>query len=238
MNEFLSKKITARMLPRFSVGQLPWEVSCSPAEAPINLVTGEVYPGLLNILLTRLAGFKSPIWVEYEQAEKLALENARRWGVGIEEFQEGGRKRWRDEKTKALISGVRAGERCTYAILPRDDDQGERTQVLFNVEQCEGIGGIPELEDVDSDADPIHRADRLMLQRKKGATIRSTDIGRPRYRFWTDEILLPERESFRCEAHYYRCMFHLLGHYVGIRIMPCRRLNSMPLQICRHGRSA
>lgn len=61
--------ITEHLLAKLSQGTVPWRQPWHEA-APQNLVTKHDYHGI-NVFLLRSAGFSSPYWVSYRQAQQL-----------------------------------------------------------------------------------------------------------------------------------------------------------------------
>ena len=86
---------------------------------------------------------------------------------------------------------------------------------VFNAEQCEGVD-VSDLAAAETlpDFEPIEAAEAIVSGYKDAPTI---DFGgtKAAYRPSTDEVLIPERQSFEDRESYYATLFHELAHSTG-----------------------
>jgi len=237
--------ITDFILAKLEAGVIPWEQPWQGGfQMPRNLVTQKSYQGI-NVFLTLLAGYASPYWVGFRQAQALAVNEAKRNGIEVEEFtartRRGSKKMWRDRETKELIRGVKPKEKGTpilVAILRdkenSESDEGEgrgldiyfRRTYVWNVEQCQMIGEIPKLETPSLDFEPISAAESIVHRWKDCPVIREQG-SRAYYNIRQDEIVIPSKQSFHTVEDYYCTLFHEMGHSTGSAQRLARDLKSL-----------
>ncbi|MCX6917632.1 MAG: ArdC family protein, partial [Verrucomicrobia bacterium] len=116
--------VTNRILQQLEAGVLPWRKSWTLG-LPRNLTTGKEYRGI-NILMLNSAGFASPYWLTYRQAQVLGGH-----------VRKGERAtpvvywKWRTpEELQALAE--KTGKENLAPCVPFNS-------VVFNLEQVEGI---------------------------------------------------------------------------------------------------
>jgi antirestriction protein ArdC len=121
----LRNKINDQIVNTLSQGLMPWRKPWSPAKNaghPANAVTGKLYRGV-NPLLLHLAGFNSKWWATYRQWQAL--------GGQVRKGERGTRIIYWKPVTKTRTNGDGEVEK-TFPLL--------REYVVFNAEQCDGVG--------------------------------------------------------------------------------------------------
>ena len=190
--------VTDRVLSLLERGVVPWKKPWAGGDPPQNLVSKKPYRGI-NPFLLACAGFSSPYWVSYKQAQKL-----------------GGNVR-KGEKSTPVIFWKR------WATEKKDPETGERQSVtipllryysVFNSDQCDGVT-VPTDPDA-HDWEPIQRCEQVVADMPKRPTI---DHGEPRawYRPAADTVNMPRRDLFVGAAEYHSTLFHELTHATGHR---------------------
>lgn len=223
----LYQTVTDKILAKLEEGVVPWERNWNFLDLhPRNLVTGKNYRGA-NVFLLAFAGFSSPYWIGFAQAEELAVKEAKRQGVDVEEYKVRSRKMWRNAETKVRIRGVKKGEKGTHVLAPMVCDGREletdleakrvffRAVSVFNVEQCEGIGELPTEDRPQIDFTPIETAEKIMAGFPNPPTIVEALTPNPKYTPASDTITMPPRGDFHSVADFYGALFHEGAHATG-----------------------
>ena len=191
--------VTDQMITALEEGTVPWQRPWSASGGmPRNLKTGKPYRGV-NVVILACAGHASPYWCTYKQA-------------------------------KAMGGQVRKGEKSTVIVFWKfldsvDKETGKKRTVpllryyrVFNVSQCEGLEGrLPDDETADDstpEVDPIDAADAIVDGWSDSPAI-LTDQSAAWYRPSTDEVGMPDRQSFTGSGEYYSTLFHELTHSTG-----------------------
>ena len=186
--------ITDRILEKLRDGVVPWHKPWNAAEgAPKNLISKKPYHGVNVFMLGCQGG--SPWWLTYKQAQ-------------------------------ALGGQVRKGERGTPIVFWKTfEDENEdgtvdkcwmlRYSTVFNLNQIDGIEapkieGAPEPKTVE----PLAAAETLVADMPGCPEIKHGG-SRACYSPSSDEVRMPERDSFDGSKEYYSTLFHELVHSTG-----------------------
>lgn len=190
--------VTNRILQQLEAGVLPWRKSWTLG-LPRNLTTGKEYRGI-NILMLNSAGFASPYWLTYRQAQVLGGH-----------VRKGERAtpvvywKWRTpEELQALAE--KTGKENLAPCVPFNS-------VVFNLEQVEGI---PQPDD--AAAPPTSRleiADQLLTVMPNRPEIVHDSTADPVYSPHRDRVTLPHLSQFESAQEYYATLFHELSHSTG-----------------------
>jgi|GEM_PF-64333 len=184
--------VTDRIIALLEAGTVPWRKPWSGyASAPQNLVSRKAYRGI-NLLLLHAAGFASPFWLTFRQAQEL-----------------GGRVK-KGEKSFPVV----------FWKLFEDDEHGEprtipfiRYHSVFNVAQCEGIecplAPVPRPE-----FQPIGECEQVVSGMPKAPVI-AHGFNRACYSPIRDSVEMPDRAAFSPPEEYYSVLFHELTHATG-----------------------
>ena len=177
----------------------PW-IGGNGIAVPKNHTTGRSYRGInvLNLwLAASLKGYKTGLW--------------------------GSEKQWKTKGGK-LRDGVKHkdGEFCIFyklqGITEKNKNTGEKTfkkiplfrySIIFNFDQIEGI----EIEK--PDLDPIEEnetAEKIINGTKATIKYGGEQAG---YYPGSDEIVMPDRETFKSTTGFYNTIFHELSHWTG-----------------------
>lgn len=202
--------ITDRLVAMLERGVVPWRKPWSggsgvPFRAPRNLVSGRTYRGV-NVFLLGSAGYASPYWVSFKQAQDL-----------------GGYVRRGEKSTPAIFWKLWQPEGTQEAPAnPEGEEQARRIPLLryynvFNLEQCDGIEAPKGATEPSAPAvpfDPIASAARIVAGMPKPPTITHAEPS-AFYRPITDTLNMPKPELFNEPAGYYSTLFHELAHSTG-----------------------
>ncbi len=188
--------IANSILAMLNKGIVPWRQSWVNGH-PVSVATGKTYRGINSILLSvtaEIEGWSDPRWLTYNKAKQL-----------------GGN----------VKKGQKSTPICKYNVVEKDDpDNPDKKKVnrffaydcVFNVEQCEGLD-LPTLDSPIAEFSPIEGAEQIAAGYKDGPAV--SNGGLACYRPLTDEVVMPNRESFETEEAYYAALFHELGHSTG-----------------------
>jgi antirestriction protein ArdC len=180
--------VTEQMVKALESGVCPWRKPWSGGHrAPMN-ITGREYRGI-NVFLLGTAGYESPYWITYRQAEERG---------GYVRKGERGRIvvlwRWMENKE--------TGDE--YPML--------RYYTVFNVAQCEGITAPTAPARTFT---PIEGAERIVSGLPATHARIAHGLSAACYVPDRDEIHMPTRGAFRTEEEYYSTLFHELTHSTG-----------------------
>src|SRR5438128_2573917 len=62
--------VTEKIVAQLAQGVIPWRKPWAGVGTPVNLATGRSYRGL-NVVLLSCAGYSSPYWMTYKQAQEM-----------------------------------------------------------------------------------------------------------------------------------------------------------------------
>lgn len=198
--------ITEQVLAEIEKGNVPWMKPWNmewKTMMPTNVKSKKAYRGI-NVFLLAFSGYDSPYWLTFKQCQQL-----------------GGK--------------VRKGEKSTIVCFWKMtdftdsndlDDDGNPTAKkipllryyrVFNVDQCD----IPEKKLAkfknnfeELDFNPIEKAEKILSNMPNRPKI-SHRGSRAYYKPSTDEIVLPNRKTFKSEEQFYSTIFHELAHSTG-----------------------
>jgi antirestriction protein ArdC len=187
--------VTDRLLAKLDEGVAPWRKPWTTSR-PANLFSKKAYRGI-NVIMLASAGFASPYWVTYKQAQ-----------------QHGGNVR-KGEHGELVVFWTRKVK------VVKDDAGEERDEVrfilryytVFNVEQTEGLDKyLPETTTTEA-VDPIAEAEAI-LAGFDGPTIQlGSDSAY--YSPMLDLVNVPAMGAFVGADEFYSTMFHELTHSTG-----------------------
>lgn len=192
------ESVTQRILKQLEAGALPWRKSWTLG-LPRNLSTGKEYRGI-NIIMLNSAGFGSPYWLTYRQAQQLGGH-----------VRKGERAtpvvywKWRTpEELRALEEST--GKANLAPCVPFNS-------AVFNLEQIEDV---PRPDDAEQP--PVSRleiADQLLTVMPDKPGIVHDSTSDPVYSPHWDRITLPHLSQFESAEEYYATLFHELSHSTG-----------------------
>ena len=196
--------ITSRIMEKLEQGAVPWQQPWnSTAGMPRNLLSQKAYRGI-NVWVLASAGYSSPYWLTYRQAQEIG-EHVRRgehgYPVVFWKFVE------REEETQD-------GEERKDKRIPL-----ARLYTVFNVRQCELPERLQLFLKIDNaiGADThrrIEACERIIASMPNRPAIRHGEA-RAYYRPAVDTVNMPERRLFPKAEHYYSVLYHELTHSTG-----------------------
>ena len=194
------EELTARIIEQLEAGTAPWQQSWTGRETrPYNATTEKPYRGANSLYLSVVAfnrGYTDPRWATYKQAQDQGWQVRKgEKGVGIAYWKRSDTDRPGDDPPADRATKGRMS--VFYATV-------------FHVSQMDGV---PTLEPLKVEWDPIERAETIM--KNAGAKILHDQANSAFYRPSTDTIHLPLREQFKDQAAYYSVALHELGHWTG-----------------------
>ncbi len=192
--------VTDRILTLLDQGTVPWKKPWGGAEqAPRSLATGRPYRGV-NVFLLHAAGYESPHWLTYRQAND--------WGGHVRKGEKGFPVvfwKWRE----ADDTETEEGEKQRPAPILR-------YYTVFNVSQCDELPQerIPTVEAPTNPFTPIESAKGIVTGYQKAPRLEHGHAG-AWYRPSVDLVGMPSQERFNGPAEYYSTLFHELTHSTG-----------------------
>ncbi len=194
--------VTDRITALLEAGVVPWRKGWTTTGVPRNLASGKAYRGI-NIWLLSSAGFTSPYWLTYKQAQERGgnVRKGEKGSVAIfwKLFQRKG-----DGSQPPATTGQDAGR-----MLPL-----LRYYTVFNVEQCDGLTDVPTPEAKTHEHEPIAAAEALWNAWTDKPSV--THQGNAAvYRRDADAITMPPRPQFESAEDYYSTLFHEGTHATG-----------------------
>ncbi len=160
---------------------------------PANLASKRPYRGV-NVFLLHAAGYASPWWLSYKQAQ-----------------ERGGQVR-RGEKGLPVV--------FWKPLAVKDKDTGKDKQVpllryytVFNAEQIDGLN-LPVEAPAGDPVAPVEAAEAVAAGYKDGPAVTHGGV-RAAYRPSADEVFMPPMSLFSDAPGYYGALFHELGHSTG-----------------------
>lgn len=183
--------ITERITKLLEQGTVPWRQPWhGPDSHPKNLVSGKEYRGM-NALILGSAGYASPYWLSYRQAE---------------------------ERGSSVRKGQHGHPCIFWKWLEYGEDEGIRKipflrySTVFNVLQCEGIEF--QLISIARTNQPIKACEQIVSGMPNPPRIKH-EGERACYDPAGDLVSMPPRNSFDHEEAYYSVLFHELTHSTG-----------------------
>ncbi len=189
--------ITDHILGLLEQGTIPWKRGWKGGR-PMN-INGRPYRGI-NVFTLLSCGYSSPHWLTFNQAKKM--------GGMIKKGQHGFPVVfWKllERETGEIDLETRETIKKRVPML--------RYYTVFNLSQVEGIDLKYEAKAL-VDANPIEAAEAIVNGIQFPPKL-SHEGGRAFYRPSTDEIVLPEVESFFSMENYYSTRFHETVHWTG-----------------------
>lgn len=203
----LYDEVTGKIIAQLEAGRFPWVQPWGRPQGPAlalprNGITGRRYSGI-NILLLWGAviehGYPSQGWVTFRQA-----------------LAAGGNVR-RGEHGTLVVFADRFTPKAEQERAARDGDEPGKVPFLkrfkvFNVAQCEGLGGLGGEPTPAPEREVVPVAEALIAA--TGADFR---IGGARayYVPSLDYVQVPPQPAFADQINYYRTAFHELSHWTG-----------------------
>jgi antirestriction protein ArdC len=189
--------ITDRIVELLERGVVPWRKPWRTSGGPRSLASGKAYRGV-NVFMLNCAGFESPYWLTFKQAQGRGGSVRKGERSSIVVFW-----KWLEREERDAETGRLAKRR--FPLL--------RYYRVFNVEQCDGIE-YPATR-VDESAIPaIERCDAVVDAMPKRPTIEHHGE-QALYRPSTDTVVMPRRPRFTSPEAYYTTLYHELTHATG-----------------------
>jgi antirestriction protein ArdC len=197
--------ITDRILSLLDQGTIPWKKPWGgPEQAPRSLATKKPYRGV-NVFLLHAAGYESPYWLTYRQAQELGghiRKGEKGWPVVFWKWREA------EDAPETEQEGVK---RHTGPIL--------RYFTVFNLGQCEDLPAdkLPASEQPNEKPfTPIEQAEAIVRGYQPAPRIEHGHAG-AWYRPSADLVGMPSPERFSSAEEFYGTLFHELTHSTGHR---------------------
>ncbi|CDT00965.1 conserved hypothetical protein [Sphingobacterium sp. PM2-P1-29] len=209
----LHEKVAADLIERLEKGtapwQKPWNSEGGSVGLPYNAITGNRYKGI-NIFSLMNADRDDPRWMTFKQA------SSNGWQIK------------KGEKA-TLVQYVK-----THELIPKLDEHGKQlldengkklkikspldramitTAWVFNAEQVSGILPLDKKNSINSEWNPVHRAEELIVS--SGADVKHRKGDEAYYSLRSDSITMPLKEQFSSPDCYYATLLHELGHWTG-----------------------
>ena len=189
--------VTTQIMDSLENGNVPWFKPWKGGGLPMNLITKKPYRGI-NVFLTSLQDFTSPYWLTFNQAKALK---------GTIKYH---------SKSTAIVF---------WNFTEKEDADDNMKNVgflkyysIFNVEQTEGIE-YPAPDELHNFVDLVD-CEKIT---EKMPDIPDIVFGgnKASYNVETDEIKLPNKNTFVSAAAFYSVKYHELIHSTGAK----KRLN-------------
>jgi antirestriction protein ArdC len=187
--------VTQTIIAQLEAGVAPWRRPWITS-APKNLISGKEYRGI-NTFMLSASGFPRPEWLTFNQASKLgASVRLGEKSHMVVYFNVG------EEKLNA-----KTGKLSKSFLL--------RYSRVFNISQCEHEGQ-PLTEKLGLDAvkgaaiGSIESCDSIVCGMPNRPVVKASD--RAWYRPSTDEVGIPDKETFHSSEGFYATLFHELAH--------------------------
>jgi antirestriction protein ArdC len=216
----ISEMITDKILAQLEKGVVPWQKPWIVKGVPqMNLATKKPYRGV-NIMLTSMAGFGSPYWVSYKQAQRL-----------------GGNVKKEESKNYAFV--------IFWNWIKKEDENGKETKIpymryyrIYNVEQCEGFEDkIPKPKEIENVVEPSKEADKIVENYFDQNCKLSFGGDSAYYSPTRDAVGMPLQEQFTSTAGYYGTIFHEMAHSTGHKSRLNRKEITEPTNFGSHAYS-
>lgn len=189
--------VTERILDQLAKGVVPWRRPwAGAASAPKNIQSKKAYRGI-NAFLLSCAGYASPFWMTFRQAQILGghVRKGER-GMPVVFYK------------PLEVEDRETGEDKTIPLL--------RYSTVFNSSQCEGIlieklvECAPRIE-----FEPIAACESILAGMPANRPALHHGSAGAFYRPAADEVHMPDRNMFDAVGHYYATLFHELAHATG-----------------------
>lgn len=203
--------VTARIVALLQQGVVPWRRPWTDIGPAKSLHSGREYRGINAFLLAAtgsLAGYASPYWITYRQAQ-----------------ESGGHVRKGEKSTPVVFWKMRENQRDADGAESAEqtgDDAEEKAKrnaplllyhQVFNVCQCEGVE-YPESVVAAKPFDPIAECERIVHAMPRPPTVRHGPGG-AYYAPKPDTVAMPFPHQFDAPEEYYATLFHELSHATG-----------------------
>jgi len=200
-----------------STGLLPWEMPYAVSKGSQDRsIHGRPYTGVNRFTLNafrRIRGYKSPVWLTFNQVKKSGwrLKDAKGMGIHVIGWFQARSSRKEDddhddEDQLKLFGSGRLYPR-TWAVFNGDLIEGDG----FDPQNIDPVVADPSWDQVESAEAIIHRYREL-----GGPSIHhSPETTIPCYSPGRDSVHMPPRTAFNLADGYYGVMFHELGHSTG-----------------------
>lgn len=197
----LFQEVTDRMMQAIEEGTAPWQKPWQSRFGwPANPTTGKPYHGI-NVLLLSTAGYQDPRWCSYEQAKKAG------WQV------RGGEKAERIYFYKIMTKDT--GELDPATCLPKVNTIPLfRSHSIFNLSQIDNAPALETGVQHEAILNDVTEQTILDLIEASGAQI-ATGRTHAAYIPKDDQIIMPAKDTFKSDAHYYAALLHELAHWSG-----------------------
>lgn len=205
-----AQMVADRLIAQLAQGVAPWQKPWAPGAGgsfvPMNPTTGKRYRGINAIHLMAQQRDDSR-WMTYNQAKAKGYQVRKgEKGTSVQYWKFTDEQDQLDEQRRPVLDAQGQPVKETVRL--------ERPRVFFaTVFNAEQIEGIPPLELLPIDWDPVERAEQILSA--SGAILRHGNQDRAFYRPGTDSIHLPEQGQFPSAGHYYATALHELGHATG-----------------------
>ena len=197
-NNQVLNKFAGKIIAELESGNLPrWRKPWTSQGSNRNAFSGREYSGI-NLIATAFSGYKSPLWMTFDQAKKA-----------------GGYVK-KDEKGTIIIFVQWVTKKDTV----EDPDNPWKNKfpifkyhTLFNSEQVDGVE-LPKEDQVVNDFQPIESAENIVANIQNPSTIKHERD----YAFYapsSDVVNMPEKNAFESPESYYSTLFHELSHSTG-----------------------
>jgi antirestriction protein ArdC len=193
--------VTDKILEALEKGVIPWRRPWRGEQAaPRSASTVRPYRGINAFLLALqadAAGYESPYWLTYKQAQALGANVRKGERSALVVFW----KEWETEDRET-------GEEIKVPVL--------RYFNVFHASQCDGLGG----KYTEVPAAPVHPFEPIELCQRVVAgydnspTIEHSGF-KACYRGSVDKVYMPRPERFERPQEYYSTLFHELAHSTG-----------------------
>ena len=198
--------ITQRIMEQLERGTIPWQQPWhGTASLPRNLLSQKAYRGI-NVWLLASAGYSSPYWLTYRQAQEI--------GGHVRKGEHGSPVvfwKWLDKREESQDGEERDNSTRRVPVA--------RLYAVFNVQQCELPERLQPFLNIDNalgaDAQrQIAACEQIIVSMPLRPAIQHGE-SRAYYRPATDTINMPARSLFPKAEHYYSVLFHELTHSTG-----------------------
>ena len=205
----LYEMITQRIIQELEKGVVPWHKPWKDISAPRSLATGKPYHGI-NLVHLSAMNYDSPWWLTYPKALTM-----------------GGHVKAREHSVPAIY----------WKLIVKEDTEGKKSTFwwtkydnVFNLEQTEGVQGVPDLGPV-KEVNPIEECEKILSAYPNPPTLEHGG-DRAYYNPLFDKIVMPKTVSFDGMEEYYSTRFHEAIHSTGHE----SRLNRKSIvDACRFG---
>jgi antirestriction protein ArdC len=193
--------VTGKILEALENGVIPWRRPWNGEQAaPRSASTGRPYRGINAFLLALQAdsaGYESPYWLTYKQAESLGGHVRKGERSTLVVFW----KEWETEDRET-------GEEIKVPVL--------RYFNVFHASQCDVLGEkFTEAPGARLNPfEPIELCQRVVASYADGPAIEHSGF-RACYRGSEDRVFMPRPERFERPQEYYSTLFHELAHSTG-----------------------